>query len=230
MNFSLLEGFPHHAYLVEGEHKEIFPLLVDFLKKQKLISVTGDIYQKFSETFTIDFSRLIKSHQIEKSPHKFFILGANFFTREAANSLLKVLEEPAPGTHFFLVTPNPHLLPETLKSRLHILSLENKKEINSLVLQDAKKFLAAGSGQRIKIIEEFLKKFEGLEAGENNIKSSALEFLNAIEFVFYEAVKDRALSNRVFEFEELAKVRDYISDRGASTKMLFEHLALILIC
>ena len=73
MNFSLLEGFPHHAYLVEGEHKEIFPLLVDFLKKQKLISVTGDIYQKFSETFTIDFSRLIKSHQIQKSPHKFFI-------------------------------------------------------------------------------------------------------------------------------------------------------------
>jgi len=131
----------HHAYLIEGEYDQVFPELLSYLKEHKLIAGPNDVYQNSSETLTIDLSRLIKVQQAEKSAHKFFILGANFFTREAANSLLKVFEEPTPGTHFFLITPNPHLLPATLRSRLHFISAENKKGIKPEVLEEAKKFL-----------------------------------------------------------------------------------------
>ena len=216
----------HHAYLIEGEYDQVFPELLSYLKEHKLIAGPNDVYQNSSETLTIDLSRLIKVQQAEKSAHKFFILGANFFTREAANSLLKVFEEPTPGTHFFLITPNPHLLPATLRSRLHFISAENKKGIKPEVLEEAKKFLAASHSQRIKIIEEFLKKFEDLEVGENNMKSRALAWLNVIETILHDSGKDT--KEKVYEFEELAKVRDYIADRGASAKMLLEHLALIL--
>jgi hypothetical protein len=73
------------------------------------------------------------------------------------------------------------------------------------------------------MIGEFIEKFEDMD--DSNLKSSALELLNTIETLLY---KSGDLKDRVFEFEELAKARDYIADRGASTKMLLEHLALIL--
>lgn len=39
-------------------------------------------------------------------------------TRDAFNALLKILEEPPPGTIFVLVTTEPHKIPETVASRL----------------------------------------------------------------------------------------------------------------
>lgn len=45
------------------------------------------------------------------------ILYADQFTREAANSFLKTLEEPGPTTVFILTTTKPYLLPSTIRSR-----------------------------------------------------------------------------------------------------------------
>jgi hypothetical protein len=227
----------HHAYLIEGEYKSVFPRLLEYLIKNKLISGQNDVYQNTSETLNIELSRLIKSQQTEKSNHKIFILGANFFGREAVNSLLKVFEEPTPGTHFFLITPNPHLLPATLRSRLSKLTNDDKNEIKPEVLKQAKEFLSSSKGQRITLIKDFVEQFKDLEAEENNIKSSALELLNGIETIFYQSFRGpspgssfggRTPLSLVYEFEELAKVRDYISDRGSAVKMLLEHVALIL--
>lgn len=214
----------HHAYLIEGEYGNVLPLLLEYFQKNKLIENAGNVYQNSSETLNIDLSRELKATQAEKSAHKFFILGAKFFGHEAMNSLLKVFEEPAPGTHFFLITPNPHLLPATLKSRFYILS-PDKKEVSPAVRAEAERFLHTSPTTRIKMIGEFLEKFEDLEKEENNMKSSAQDWLNGIETVLY---KSADLKKYVFEFEELARVRDYLADRGASTKMLLEHLALIL--
>lgn len=205
----------HHAYLIEGDYNEVAPELLSHIK--------GDIYQNFSETFSIDLSRLIKAAQSEKSADKYFILGANFFGREAANSLLKVFEEPTEGTHFFLITPNPHLLPTTLRSRLQFIPAANNKEIKKAPQAEAEKFLKSSQQTRIKMIGEFIEKFEDME--ESNLKSSALELLNAIETHLYKTDKD--IKSKTYEFEELAKARDYLADRGSSAKMLLEHLALV---
>lgn len=211
----------HHAYLIEGEYAKVFPELLEYLQKNKFIETPGDIYQNSSETLNIDLSRSLKATQAEKAQYKFFILGANFFGHEAVNSLLKVFEEPTAGTHFFLITPNPHLLPATLKSRLQVLDNDIKKEINPVVLAEAKKFLTTSPTTRIKIIGEFLEEREESES----TKSEALTLINAIESTLYKSVN---IKDNLFAFEELSKVRDYLADRGASTKMLLEHLALAL--
>jgi len=50
--------------------------------------------------------------------------GADRFTEEAANSLLKALEEPPPHTRFFLVTAQPsHCLP-TIRSRCSVIRFQ----------------------------------------------------------------------------------------------------------
>jgi DNA polymerase-3 subunit delta' len=53
----------------------------------------------------------------------FIIEDAEYMSLEAANCLLKTLEEPATGAVFILLTTNASLIPETVASRCQMLSL-----------------------------------------------------------------------------------------------------------
>ncbi len=52
-----------------------------------------------------------------EAPRKIFILTASSFMKEAANSLLKMLEEPPPTVHILLLSENPSELLPTIRSR-----------------------------------------------------------------------------------------------------------------
>jgi DNA polymerase-3 subunit delta' len=52
-----------------------------------------------------------------EAPAKLFIITASSFMKEAANSLLKLLEEPPPYVHLILLTENPGELLPTMRSR-----------------------------------------------------------------------------------------------------------------
>jgi DNA polymerase III subunit delta' len=52
-----------------------------------------------------------------EAPRKIFILTAASFMKEAANSLLKVLEEPPATVHIFILAENPGELLPTIRSR-----------------------------------------------------------------------------------------------------------------
>ncbi len=58
-----------------------------------------------------------------EAPRKIFILTAASFMKEAANSLLKVLEEPPPYAHLILLAENPGELLPTIRSRCAIVRL-----------------------------------------------------------------------------------------------------------
>jgi DNA polymerase III subunit delta' len=58
------------------------------------------------------------SHYLpSEAPRKIFILTASSFMKEAANSLLKVLEEPPDTVHLILLAENPGELLPTIRSR-----------------------------------------------------------------------------------------------------------------
>ncbi len=52
-----------------------------------------------------------------EAPRRIFILTASSFMKEAANSLLKMLEEPPPSVHIILLSENPSELLPTIRSR-----------------------------------------------------------------------------------------------------------------
>ena len=55
---------------------------------------------------------------VYQGPYKFIIINdAHRMTDEAANALLKALEEPMPMTIFILITSQPEQLPQTISSR-----------------------------------------------------------------------------------------------------------------
>jgi DNA polymerase III subunit delta' len=59
-----------------------------------------------------------RSHYLpSEAPRKIFILTAASFMKEAANSLLKVLEEPPATVHLILLAENPGELLPTIRSR-----------------------------------------------------------------------------------------------------------------
>ena len=59
-----------------------------------------------------------RSHYLpSEAPKKIFILTASSLMKEAANSLLKVLEEPPPTVHIILLAENPSELLPTIRSR-----------------------------------------------------------------------------------------------------------------
>lgn len=59
-----------------------------------------------------------RSHYLpNEAPRKIFILTAANFMKEAANSLLKVLEEPPETVHIFILAENPGELLPTIRSR-----------------------------------------------------------------------------------------------------------------
>lgn len=59
-----------------------------------------------------------RSHYLpSEAPRKIFILTAASFMKEAANSLLKVLEEPPQTVHIFILAENPGELLPTIRSR-----------------------------------------------------------------------------------------------------------------
>jgi len=64
------------------------------------------------------------SHYLpSEAPRKIFIITAASFMKEAANSLLKVLEEPPSTVHLILLAENPGELLPTIRSRCAIVRL-----------------------------------------------------------------------------------------------------------
>lgn len=60
---------------------------------------------------------------------------AHAMQRQAANALLKTLEEPASHTIYILVTSNKELLPKTIVSRCHVLTLVAALSIDNVALE-----------------------------------------------------------------------------------------------
>ena len=60
---------------------------------------------------------------VEGEKKVFIIEGAETLTGSAANSLLKVIEEPGPGVYIFLLTPNKNAVLQTVQSRCQVIEL-----------------------------------------------------------------------------------------------------------
>jgi DNA polymerase-3 subunit delta' len=96
------------------------------------VSATLDRYPEFElgqaqpvpdtkHRIRIELIRWLRT-EMSRPPHSarrrfFIILHADRMTDEAANALLKILEEPQEKTTFILTTDSPNQLPETVRSR-----------------------------------------------------------------------------------------------------------------
>ncbi|MCX7716430.1 MAG: hypothetical protein N2Z73_03340 [Endomicrobia bacterium] len=133
-------------------------IVVDFDFQQQILS-----QKEKSTTISIDTIRYIKHFSTLTSysgKYKAVIIdSAETLQKEAANSLLKLLEEPVDDRIFILITTSLGLLPKTVVSRCeHLKFLPLNKEKTSEILFKEKDFLSdksiiLGSIKELKYIE-----------------------------------------------------------------------------
>lgn len=99
------------------------------------------------------------------------INGAELLNPQAANSLLKSLEEPPEGTYFFLIAPSPAHVLSTLRSRSQVVSFR------PLTVEEMKTKVSAPEWALKASQGSFERLSQLLEKDEQEIRESALAWL-----------------------------------------------------
>jgi len=191
----------HHALLLFAN---------DVLKAVIGDLATGHDIQntEFEKLGVEEAQQLVKSAYMRPSGNttQLCVVRAQFVTLEAQNALLKVFEEPPESTKFLLIVPRDFIVLPTLLSRCEVV-LGSEVDDENLPFQE---FLSAPYAERISLIEQSQKKKD--TQWQRAIKKGLVEFL-----------KTHTQNLKELEFS----VRLLLT-RGASNKMLLEHIALTL--
>ncbi len=215
----------HHAYFIEGQLNE-FDVLVHTLRESESFVAydPGFVAERF-EKFGIEEARgLIATASLTNTGSRtLFMLGVGSMTSEAQQALLKLFEEPQPGTQFVLLLPHGTLL-ATLKSRMLDLRgeesflQEKKEEVLRIDTNDATEFLASPYKKRSDWVATFLK-------DEEDARERTRSFFTELEAALHPHIADAKVRAAL---EDLTHLRQYLNDRAPSLKMILEHLAVTL--
>lgn len=190
-----------HAHLLISPSMEASSLPAE-LKKED-----ADTTHLIKSSFGIDDARKLTGMSTSRGWKgvRSFIVFAESMTEEAQNALLKLFEEPPQDTTFYLVIPSPSILLPTLRSRLISSNSVTQNQEDSLTSE----FLRMNYKERLDFIAKLTKK-DG-----DSLKRLVIN-LGKIDTKTNKAKKSLLLATK------------YISNRGASKKMLAEELALSL--
>lgn len=220
----------YHSYVVEGDPHSTALLLRTSLEKRKDIGMHNpDVLSLVYDSFTsADISEIKNWHSLKRttSQKKICIISTKFINHEAEQSLLKIIEEPQEGTHFFLVVPNASVLLDTILSRTHLVRMPDTTDRESVA--QAEEFIKAPLSKRLTLVAEIIDENKSNETS-GGLRFSATELVNALERIVHERFKkDKTNSDIQFMLSELGNARLYMSTPGASVKMILEHIALVL--
>ncbi len=209
----------HHAYFIEGDRAAILATVEAFLKDAFGLKREGhpDVHFSEYESMGIDESRALQGMQSMRpllGDRKIFIIVTQSITGEAQNSLLKVFEEPTPGTHFFVIAPTQRILLPTLRSRMIVLVHESSGETGD---KGAREFMNLSYKDRFAFVAEMI---------EAKDRSKAEALLQGIVSVLDED-KDSLDKTRGELIKELLILIRYVKDRSSSLKLILERVALM---
>jgi hypothetical protein len=220
----------YHSYVIEGEPNITATKLLEFLESRgDVAKQSQDVMMQVYESFTMDDSHIVKEWHSRlgvTDGKKICILATKFINREAEQTLLKIIEEPAKNTHFFIVVPDSSLLLDTIISRTHVVKL--KQSINNDSQKFARGFILATPKERIDMVAKMIKENKD-EENSGQLRFFATSFINDLENIFYKKFKENIKDKKIiFILNELQKSRGYLSTPGASVKMVLEHIALVV--
>lgn len=216
----------HHAYLIESDTKTgveaVLLLLSDFG-----IGIRGnpDFHHYTYDAFLIEHAETLRGEQTfhgSEGARKIFLVTFNTIMSEAQNALLKTLEEPTAGTHFFFITKTAEVLLPTVRSRMQVIHLDQQDDAHAAEDILAHQFLAGDLAKRMELIAPLTK-------AKTDEKPQAKEdtriFLEALERSLY---RQLAMNRSVADaLGYVLDARRALSERSPSLKMLLEHLALL---
>jgi DNA polymerase III delta prime subunit len=226
-------GNLHHAYCLVGARDVVRDELHTFLDDELKIVVQGnpDVWNFVGDSLSIDESRALKIAHTDRAfavgGKRIFIISINTMGHEAQNSLLKVLEEPVDGSHFFFILPTSEALLPTLRSRMVVITHESfgVGDSQSNLSQSARDFIKSPLSARLEFVKATAEKVsDGAET-----RAQVADFISCLERELYALSKKKATEAKALSaLKEVLLAKKYINDRSSSVKMLLEHIALAL--
>lgn len=136
-------------------------------------------------TITIEQVREMMSGLLTRQVADRFIVvrPADKLGPDAANALLKSLEEPGEKVHFVLVTEQPSKLLPTILSRAEMYFLRTEAKVDGDILADAKlkglakRLIVAKPAELPALVEEICKKKDGVREYALSVLSVTIEML-----------------------------------------------------
>ncbi len=211
----------HHAYLLTGSD-DAYVQALNFLSAHQItVSGSADVLYRAYDRLGIDDVVQIVERSITRPvdlPRRVVILSFADATTEAQNALLKILEEPPAPSVFFIITPSPHALLSTLRSRLSEVAGAAAVPISN----DAKQFAGASVEMRLETIKEMLATKE-----DDDVRTlmNITTLLNGVEQVIASQLTEPSMRHGL---RSLYAAKRALTTPGAALKPMLEQLAILL--
>ncbi len=224
-------GNLHHAYCLVGVRDLVLEDLHAFLVDDLKIVLQGnpDVWTFVGDSLRIDESRALKLSHTDRAfavgGKRIFIISINTIGHEAQNSLLKVLEEPVEGSHFFFILPSSETLLPTLRSRMVVITHESfgMGNMQGDITKSARDFIKGSLSTRLEFANVTAEK---VSEGEKT-RAQVADFISCLERELYILSKNKAKEVKAMSaLKEVLLAKKYINDRSSSVKMLLEYMAI----
>lgn len=216
----------HHAFVVEAEVEEGIGVAEAWVEKELQIQTKAspDVVILRHGLFSVEDARRVSEVAMQvplRGESKVIIIAATRAYHEAQNALLKIFEEPPPGTHLFIILPSIGGLLPTLRSRVHTLSQDPGRTKLS-ISEDAKEFMKGTKEKRTALIKRLVTGRDDENRREN--RDRAISIVDGVEV----ALVGQGVQKHAVVLSDIATLRGYLYDRSAPVKMILEHLSLVL--
>jgi DNA polymerase III delta prime subunit len=162
--YKTFSSLPEQIVLLAGS-RETFAALIDDVSMHIPV-----LEQQSLARFTVDDAQNLLTFNLERAPGSWARVYFDVFVADAAEVLLKTLEEPREGITIVLVTPHPYLIPQTIRSRVRLIS--------ETLLMDTPPYLASKAA-----VLAYVKETFGADSDEDASvrRAQATVFLDALE-------------------------------------------------
>jgi hypothetical protein len=207
----------HHALLYIGPHEECLLQI----PREHRTGVDAEVIVR--DSLDIAEARALAEKAWSRpiaGEKRTFVISCTHIPHDAQNALLKLFEDPPATAQFYIIVPRAELLLPTLRSRLHLAYEANAA--HEPQGEATRAYLAASYRDRLAHVAELAKEKE-------KTKDTTLmrALVAGIERAAGFGVAKDAHGERSASFlRDALLCSQYAETRGASHKMLLEHLAL----
>lgn len=216
----------HHAFVIEAEEEEGAARARSWASEELgLEAGTPDIVERRYGLLTVEAARQVvegASGTALSGDTRVVIITASRAYHEAQNALLKLFEEPPPGVYLFLILPSLGGLLPTLRSRVQMMRVRGSSGDGGESL--AHEFLNASTEKKAATVKRLSSGRD--EDDRREKREEAIALLNDLEALLSGS---RARVERYADvLSQISTLRGYLYDRSAPTKMILEHLSLVI--
>lgn len=214
----------HHFNVLVGEFDSVAAQVKEICRS--VLNFECDGSQNFSlhkfDAFLIDDARIFaetKNRKIKQGEVSVSIITFGSATIEAQNALLKLFEEPVPGSFIFLIVSKIHILLPTILSRANLMSTEKNSTTDPRVTEIFKMSFK----DRLEHVVDLVESVKKEKVTRAELRSLADNIMSELNTRMLAGKHDLAES-----MKHLQKITQYIDMPGASLKNILEYMMLLI--